>query len=64
MRLRTQTDDPVAIPRAAGGHGSREHAELRERGAALLAVADEAIDRVLSRDPAAFLAQNRQAGGE
>ena len=49
MRLRTQDADP-------GG--------LRERGEALLAAADEAINRALSRNSAEFLAQNRQSGGQ
>ena len=64
MRLRSQTaatTAPAATPAAGDGH---DQTELRDRGAALLAAADEAISRALSRDSAQFLAQNRQAGGE
>jgi hypothetical protein len=64
MKLRHQTDDAIADPVAADGDDGPDHTELRERGAALLAAADEAISRALSRDSAEFLAQNRQAGGE
>jgi hypothetical protein len=63
MRLRNQNDETVAHPVAEGEDGP-DRAELRERGEALLAAADDAISRALSRDSAEFLAQNRQAGGE
>jgi len=64
MRLRTQEADSVAHPVTTDGDNGPDQTELRERGAALLAAADEAISRALSRDSAEFLAQNRQAGGE
>ncbi len=44
----------------AGGDLER----IRQAGAELLAAADEAIDRALSGDSEAFLAANRQQGGE
>ena len=37
---------------------------IRQAGEDLLAAADEAIDRALSGDSEAFLAANRQQGGE
>lgn len=64
MKLRNENTDPGADPMTAGGDGSSGHTELRDRGAALLAAADAAISRALSRDPAEYLAQNRQAGGQ
>jgi hypothetical protein len=64
MRLRNQDPDPAVRPVAMGGDTGPDHTELRERGAALLAAADDAIARALSRNSAEFLAQNRQAGGE
>ncbi len=64
MRLRTQTTDSATRAVTPAGGDGRDHTELRDRGAALLAAADEAISRALSRDSAEFLAQNRQAGGE
>ena len=65
MRLRDpreQSDDfrPDAY---AGDHGGDSEA-LRGEGEALLAAADDAITRALSRDSTAFLSQNRQAGGQ
>jgi hypothetical protein len=64
MRLRNQNSDstPERTPREGGDAG--DQSELRERAASLLAAADEAISRALSRDSAEFLAQNRQMGGE
>jgi hypothetical protein len=63
MRLRHLNidDTPERSPAEAAGPDQNE---LRERAAALLAAADEAIERALSRDSAEFLAQNRQVGGE
>ena len=63
MRLRNQSTDSVVEPVIPDG-ASPDQTELREQGAALLAAADEAIARALSRDSAEFLAQNRQAGGQ
>jgi hypothetical protein len=37
---------------------------VRDQGRALLAAADAAIARALSRDSNEFLAQNRQLGGQ
>ncbi len=64
MRLRNLDADSVANPVVKDGNDGPDQTELRERGSALLAAADEAISRALSRDSAEFLAQNRQAGGE
>jgi hypothetical protein len=64
MRLRTRTAEAIAPPTDPAPEDERERAALRDRGAALLAAADEAIARTLSRDSAEFLAQNRQEGGE
>lgn len=41
-----------------------ERAQAREDGHALLAAADAAITRALSRNSRQFLAQGRQAGGQ
>ena len=64
MRVRTQTAEPDTPVAASADPADTSHAELRERGAALLAAADDAISRALSRDSAVFLAQNRQVSGE
>lgn len=64
MRLRHHDNDHAERPIATGGDGGPDPAELRERGAALLAAADDAISRALSRNSAEFLAQNRQEGGQ
>jgi hypothetical protein len=39
-------------------------ARSRAEGEALLAAADRAMDRALSRDSATYLAQGRQTGGQ
>ena len=65
MRLRDRTDVVDPLNREPHGFGSDDdNDELREAGTALLAAADEAIDRALSQNSAEFLAQNRQAGGQ
>jgi len=64
MRLRNQTAESAAHTATPAGGDGTDQTELRDRGTALLAAADEAISRALSRDSARFLAQNRQAGGE
>lgn len=64
MRLRNHETDPTEQPAASGRDAGTNTNDLRERGAALLAAADDAIARALSRDSATFLAQNRQAGGQ
>ena len=64
MRLRNQSDDFTPERPLEGGDGATDQSELQERAASLLAAADEAIARALSRDSAEFLAQNRQMGGE
>lgn len=64
MRLRQHAAEPVATTVGTPADDSTDQQELRDRGAALLAAADEAIARALSRDSALFLRQNRQQGGQ
>jgi hypothetical protein len=64
MRLRDQSVDSTPEHTPPDGGNAPDQRDLRERAASLLAAADEAISRVLSRDSAEFLAQNRQMGGE
>lgn len=52
-----------ARPQGEGG-GEADHAGLHQRAADLRDAAASAIDRILSRDSAEFLRQNRQAGGQ
>jgi len=64
MRLRQNESEqplPSAAERADGGD---EQELMHAQGAALLAAADEAINRALSQNSSEFLAQNRQAGGQ
>ena len=63
MRVRLNLDQREPAARD-DGEGPPTQGDLGERGAALLAAADEAINRALSRNSAEFLAQNRQAGGQ
>jgi hypothetical protein len=62
MRQRErQHEEPRAQqPSAPAGQES----DLREQAARLLAQGADAIDRALSGDSAAFLAANRQEGGQ
>ena len=64
MRERQRHDDPIPVPDPphAGGPNPRE--TQADRGAALLAAADEAINRALSGDSLSFIARSRQMGGE
>jgi hypothetical protein len=63
MRLRHQ-DVERPVPPAGQADSAGDRAEQREAGATLLAAADDAITRALSRNSAEFLAQNRQSGGQ
>jgi hypothetical protein len=65
MRQRNREEHQI-VPPISGSPGgdADEQAEIRERGAARVAAADEAITRALSQDSTRFLAQNRQMGGE
>jgi hypothetical protein len=64
MRQRQQNVESTPQRAPLNGGDAPDQGELRERAASLLAAADEAISRALSRDSAEFLAQNRQMGGE
>lgn len=66
MTLRDSREyDREAPPRAdADAPGGDDIAAARDEGQALLAAADAAIARALSRDSNEFLAQNRQLGGQ
>jgi hypothetical protein len=64
MRLQHQAAERDAVT-ASQDSGNQEHQRaLRQRGAALAAAADDAINRALSRNSSEFLAQNRQSGGQ
>jgi hypothetical protein len=56
--LQEITDAPVSQETREGSESSRQ------AGDAYLAAADEAISRALSKNSEAFLAQNRQQGGQ
>ena len=47
-----------------GGGDANEADALRDQGAALLAAADEAINRALSQNSEEFLSQTSQMGGQ
>jgi hypothetical protein len=64
MRLHHQNPEDRERPASEAGEGAANDAALREQGAALLAAADAAISRALSGNSTAFLAQNRQSGGQ
>jgi len=62
MRLwERRHDERERTPRPAGPSGQ---GDLREHGERLLALGADAIERALSEDSAAFLAANRQEGGQ
>jgi hypothetical protein len=63
MRLRhdnTENPDPPGNPGEPNSNGG----ELRAQAEALLAAADDAINRALSQNSLEFLEQNRQSGGQ
>jgi hypothetical protein len=66
MRVRREPREQETPAPPAGNDAAvgDESAALRARAAALLAAADEAIGRALSRDSAEFLSRNRQSGGQ
>ncbi len=62
MRSRERNHDPeehITPPAASGGAP-----DVRERGEHLLTIGDEAIRRGMSTDSTAFLAANKQEGGQ
>lgn len=62
MRLRERRD-PDDVPAAAPG-APAERGTLLAAAERMLAAGDDAIERALSGDSEAFLAANRQEGGE
>lgn len=66
MTTRERHRDPIETaprnPSEADAGPTRER--FREAGDAFLEAADDAIEQALSRDARAFLAQNRQMGGQ
>jgi hypothetical protein len=65
MTTRKRRPDERAVPLTNQAEGENPpESNLRETGDAFLQAADEAIERALSGTPEAFLAQNRQLGGQ
>ena len=64
MRLQNRNVEQPLTPTNERSGAEAEQALMLDRTAALLAAADDAINRALSRDSAEFLAQNRQSGGQ
>jgi hypothetical protein len=64
MRLRHHDTEQPNVPPCESEDGAADTAALGARGEELLAAADAAIARALSRNSAEFLAQNRQSGGQ
>ena len=61
---RKEFDDRLSDELRNTGEAADGGDALREAGAGFLAAADEALDGALSENSAAFLVQNRQAGGQ
>lgn len=57
-------DERAATPANQAEAENPPETDSRETGDAFLQAADTAIDRALSGTPEAFLAQNRQLGGQ
>jgi hypothetical protein len=64
MRLRERQNEEARQQPAAGVPASQGSQNLREAAERLLAQGADAIDRALSGNSAAFLAANRQEGGQ
>jgi hypothetical protein len=65
MEIRERQTDPRAPRQAAAGtDGNADLTAARADADRLLAAADDAIERALSADSKAFLAANRQHGGQ
>jgi hypothetical protein len=64
MDLRERRHDERASAAPAGGAGAPGGQTLRANAERLLAEGADAIDRALSEDSTAFLAANRQVGGQ
>jgi len=63
MRLRERQHDERERPAPVGG-APGPSTSIRDQAEFLLAQGADAIDRALSGDSAAFLAANRQEGGQ
>ena len=59
-----RTVSPNVVPATRPEGDAAPESTSREDGDAFLEAADAAIDRALSGTPEAFLAQNRQLGGQ
>ena len=64
LKLRRQFDHGINPQRPAGQSTSTDLDRLREISRELLAAGDRAIARALSGNSEAFLAANRQGGGQ
>jgi len=62
--MRERNREERVAPPAAGGEGPADQSDLRDEAERLLAASGDVIDRALSQDSTAFLAANRQEGGE
>lgn len=63
MRLRERSNEE-RNETSGGEGGSDGHEDLRSDAERLLSAGDEAIERALSTNSEAFLAANRQTGGQ
>ena len=63
MRLRDRNRDD-GQPATGGAPGENNLDEIGAQAARLLAAGDDAIERALSNNSEAFLAANRQHGGQ
>jgi hypothetical protein len=64
MDLRERHHDERASASPSGGAGAPGAQSFRANAERLLAQGGDAIDRALSEDSTAFLAANRQVGGQ
>jgi hypothetical protein len=62
--MRERTREERETQPAAGGGGTTNQGNVRDEAERLLAAGGDLIDRALSQDSTAFLAANRQEGGE
>jgi hypothetical protein len=64
MRIRERQNEPRPQSNGANDDSGTDSDATRGDAERLLAVADSAIERALSADSRAFLAANRQHGGQ
>jgi hypothetical protein len=62
--MRERNREEREAPPAAEGGGPTGQGELRDEAERLLAAGGDLIERALSQDSTAFLAANRQEGGQ